>query len=224
MTSINGSTYLNCSNCGTATSAKNVSFAPSQCNCVNAFDAIANRTYLSCVCRNVTQCPDLSSFQAPAPAKVYSAPCQTSYPCSCSATNATNNSSTVACSCANPSTNMSANITLNTSACSSFNIWLNSAGSKWYQNGQCCLNDNFVRANLIPPVTCSDSSMIKEKCQCNNSTVSSNSTVLTCNCSHPTTSVVSSNLSFGNQQCDCPNINLGSKSCACCVSWTTQLQ
>jgi hypothetical protein len=47
-------TSLSCTNCSTATVAKPITLAESQCQCVNAFDFAGNKTYLSCVCKNLT--------------------------------------------------------------------------------------------------------------------------------------------------------------------------
>lgn len=82
---ITKSTSLSCFSCGIANSGnQTVSFPSNSCNCVNAFDASTNKTYLSCVCKNVPQCQDPSSIVPTIPKQV-PAPCTTSYPCSCAA-------------------------------------------------------------------------------------------------------------------------------------------
>jgi hypothetical protein len=213
---------LSCYNCSVGTQAKPVSLLEKDCQCVNAFDASTNKTYLSCVCKNVPQCVDPDTLKAPVVAAP-AAPCLTSYPCSC-AQNST--SSTLACTCTNPTERLSAPVTLNSTQCAC-QLSLNTTSNTFGQDCQCCLADEFVRTKLVGPVKCSQATDIKEACTCRNQTISNNTRVstLSCDCQHPDSKVVSNNLQFPSEgMCDCDNYTLGTKACQCCVAQEIQIQ
>lgn len=207
------STSLSCTNCSVATAAKPITLPESQCECLNAFDFATNKTYLSCVCKNIPQCIDPSSISQPVQS-LPAAPCRQSYPCSC----AQNGASNLTCNCQNPSTNMTASLTHNSSQCAC-QTRVNIASLTFSQSCQCCLADEFVRANLIGPVVCSKPSDLKETCACTNQTVGNSSlTTLSCACQHPAVSNQTTALQFPSQGlCDCPDTLIGNKTCQCCV-------
>lgn len=134
------------------------------------------------MCKNIAQCQDPASFAAPVidPLPLQ---CKVSYPCNCAALNGSQGS--LACQCQNPSSGLSAPSTINANQCMCKNIF-NATNKTWSQSCQCCLADDFVRANLLAPVTCPAQSL-KEQCLCTNQTVSNSSalTSLSCDCLHP---------------------------------------
>jgi len=168
----------------------------------------------------VKQCPEPSSIPVPQ-LVLNNLTCGYAYPCMCAATK----NGSLACQCTNPQSNRNAFAYIASSECACSNVI---TGNKtWAERCKCCLQDSFVSSNLLAPVTC-DSGFIKESCVCNNQTLSNTTTAtsLTCNCAFPTgNQVVASNLKYPSQgQCDCEDINIGTKNCKCCVSPAVQVQ
>lgn len=195
-----------------------VSLLNSQCSCVTSYNQF-NNSYLDCVCKGVPQClPPQTLMQSPPVAT--QAPCSTAYPCSCAQTSAGLN-----CNCTNPSTGLTASTTNVASQCSCSNTI--TSNSTWSQSCSCCLANDFVRNQLIPPVTCQGFNPLKETCSCTNATISnsSSSAQLICNCIHPTSYVAATGLVLPAQgQCDCPTVTLGTQACNCCVPYNVQVQ
>ncbi len=215
-------TVLNCSGCGNSTSTRNVTLDNSTCKCVTSLNG--TRSYFSCACADVPQCRDPESFPIPQAPIVTPAPCRISYPSTCA--NSRNDTGLV-CNTTNPSTGLRQTITFNTSSLCSCKPVYNVRGNSWYQDCNCCLPDEFVRTRLIPPIQCQNNTM-KQTCACSNVTIgnSTQNTRLTCDCIHPRSNVTVGGLVFASRgsQCDCDNINLGNKSCSCCVSYEVQAQ
>lgn len=214
-------TSLSCTNCGIAnTPAKTITLNETQCKCINAYDTTTNKTYLSCICTGVKQCVSPSSRAQSPPAKQGPPPCSSSYPCSCAQVNGS-----LTCNCTNPQSQLTAPIFNDASQCQCALVFY--SNGTYTQNCNCCLKDEFVRSNLLQPVECQGPNSLKEQCSCTNSTLSNttNATKLTCNCIHPVSNVLASNLVFQSiGQCDCANIDSGVKACNCCVPYDTQVQ
>ena len=218
---LKNSTSLSCyDSCGIATAASPIVFPENKCSCVTAFNASTNKTYQSCVCKNVPQCADPASFVQPDTTQP-PAPCKINYPCSCAAVNGSSN---LTCTCQNPQSKLSTQTFVDAKQCQCA-LKANSQNNTFEQTCSCCLAEEFVRKNLLAPVTCSRPDDLKEACTCLNQTVSNTSsiTTLTCNCQHPTTNVLYSAIQYPSQgMCDCENVTLGSKACKCCVPYAIQ--
>ena len=129
-------------------------------------------------------------------------------------------SQNLSCQCTNPSTSLSLPVSpISSTQCQCQSRF--TSNSTWEQSCNCCLNEEFVRTKLIPPVTCSSPQSMKQSCMCNNVTVSTpkgNVFRQDCNCTHPSTKVTVGGVIYQNDTaCDCENVNLGNKSCSCCV-------
>jgi hypothetical protein len=221
-------TSLSCS-CPKPSSTRVVSFAEDKCKCLNNYNATTKKDFLDCSCRNTEICTDPKS-RIPVPPKAVAAPCATSYPCVCSAIrqtqnvtgNATNATNNLQCTCSNPSTALQTVVpSLPVSQCSC-QIRINSNSSTWQQECSCCISDEIVRTQLIPPVQCSTGSN-KQSCACRNQTVAAAggrpaSFQQVCNCTNPSSQVVAPSLVFNNEGCDCENTATGNKACTCCVA------
>ena len=122
----------------------------------------------------------------------------------------------------NPSTGVRIQTPLSTNQCGCQIRITNS--SAWTQDCKCCLADEVVRTQTIPPVICSADQQ-KQDCQCFNASSRLTPFKNICNCTNPQSQVVVNNLD--TPVCDCNNISLGSKPCRCCVgqqSLSIQLQ